>query len=616
MKKNKTAIFFFLLLLNFACEYEVSVDHTASNENTVSANDKNQKRTDIEFTAQSESVVEVGEVFQLSYTVNERVENFTPPEFENFDVSAGPFTSSSSSTQIINGKGTQAVKVSYIYNISAQRPGTFTIPPANAQINGHKYQSNTLNIKVIGESQYTNEQTNEAHVKKITEEGNIFISTDYSATKVYPGEYIVVTTKLYTLVDFQNISELKFPDYKGFWSEILKAPRQLEFNNEIINGKKYKSALLKQVLLFSQTPGNFTISPYEIEIQLKKKDGETKDFFGNIVDNYKLINKKLTTKSQTITVNPLPQPIPENFSGISGNKLSVKAETYQSIIKTDESTNLKISISGSGNLHLLNDLKLNLPEGIEHFDPQIEKTEKFSENGAFGERIFNYIIVGNKPGDYTIEPFEFVYFDTENYEYKIIKSNELNLKVIKSSDELPVNELQAQNNQKDIRFIKTSNLKLNKTGNRFVGSLFYYLIYLITFSVFIAGLFARKKYIEANSNKIIMKKKNAGKVSQQRLKTALKYMTENNQTAFYKEILNAIWGYLSDKMSVNADLLTNEKINELLNEHKAPDELISNLSNIITTCGYAQYSPTGTEYAPENIYKELTEIINELETIL
>ncbi|NPA45365.1 MAG: protein BatD [Chlorobi bacterium] len=576
---------------------------------------------DIKFIASSEKVVEAGEVFQITYKLNDNADNFTPPDLKDFEVLAGPYTSSSSSTSIINGKISRNISNSYTYNVSCQKPGTYTIPPAEVIVDGNTYKSNPLKIKVIGEEINTtqnNVANNNSSKKKKenTPSSDIFIKTTYSKTNLYKGDYIIATTKLYTRKDFQNISEVKFPNYDNFWTEELKAPRQISFRNEEVGGKIYQVALLKQILLFTQNPGNYTISPYVIEVQLKKKDGKARDFFGNIVDHYKLINKRLSTKKQTITVRPLPQPVPENFSGVTGTNIEVETEIDNTNIKTDESANLRITVAGKGNLYLLNELKLQLPEGIEHFKPQVEKTEKYSENGAYSERQFDYIIVGNKPGTHTIKPFEFVYFDTETEQYKTAYGKEIILNVGKGSTYVPTVENSKNSTQKDIRFIKTNNLKLKKAGTGFAGSFAFWLTLASIILLYVIFLIIRKKNIEANKDVVKVKKKNAGKVSQKRLKTALKFMKEGKNQEFYKEILTSIWGYLSDKMSVNSDELTNESIQTLLKERNISEELISKLLNVVELCGYAQYSPAGEEAKPENIYKETESLINELEASL
>jgi hypothetical protein len=613
MIKRLLTIFIISALAVVSCSRETQND---SSEKTKPGNDQGSKK-DIVFIAKSENIVEVGEVFQLVYEVNETVDHFSPPELKNFDILSGPATSSYSSTQIINGKTTASISSTYTYNISCSTPGEYTIPPAEVIISGNIYKSNALTIKVSGNANQNQNHSNSVqNGNTVNSKDDIFIAVDYSKTSVYKGEWILATTKIYTKVDFQNISEVSFPDYTGFWTETIQAPRQIEFKNEQFNGELFQSAILKQTLIFAQNPGKYTISPYEIELQLKKKGGKGEDFFGNVVDTYKLVNKKLSTGKQTIIVKPLPQPAPEQFSGITGKNFTLNAEIEPLNIKTDESANLKLTISGIGNIYLLNELPLTLPEGLQSFKPELEKKDKNSENGPFGEHIFTYVIVGNKAGEYTIPPFEFVYFDPDKETYITIPSAAIKMTVGQGKAYVDTKNKENVQDNKDIRFIKEDHLYLKKKGHLFFGKPSYYLSFLILAGAFILLLYIRKKQAEKNADTENNRRKSAGKMSHKRLKTAYERLEHGNKQEFYKEILNALWNYLSDKISIQKEQLTKQHIETILKDKCVNDDIRKKLTDVIDVCGYAQYSPVGEEAQPQNIYNETMEILNELEKVL
>ena len=610
MKKLTVSVFVLILLLA-QCRNEQSPEQKNETNSVLSTAKKNNKN--IKLTASSENVVEAGEIFRIKFEANTEVDNFTPPDFEGLDVVSGPMTSSFSSIQIINGKQSKTITNSYSYSVSCSELGSLTVKPAEITVDGNAYKSNPLQIKIIGNN--SDVRSKQKKQKNNTKE-DIFLRTEFSKVNVYNGEFITATTKIYTKTDFQNISEIKFPDYSGFWSKTLKGPRQLIFHNELINGKKYSTALLKQILLFAVKPGKYTIMPYQISLQLKKKNGKVRDFFGNIVDNYKLINKRLKTDKQIIVVKPLPQPIPDNFSGFTGKNVSVKAETDIKTFKTDESVNYKVTISGTGNLYMLNNLKLELPEGLKYFKPEIELKDKYTENGETGDKIFNFIITSEKTGTFKIPKIEFIYFDSDAEKYKTVFSEPITITVTRGKGFTLNADNEKVLSNKDIRYIKDVNTKLKKEPFEFAGTRLFYLSYIFLFLLFLMLIYFINTYKKSNADIKTLRKKKAGKVSKKRLKTALKYMTENNQKAFYKEILNAIWGYLSDKMSVNADNLTQESIKEILLKRNVDEELADKILKIIEICGYAQYSPAGEEAKPEIIYKNTENLINELENIL
>ncbi len=606
-------IFSSVLLMFFTqCSNEQqSSEQSKKNEGTkTSSKDK----IDVHFNASSEKIVEAGEIFQVKFEVNQEAENFTPPNFSDFDVISGPMTSSFSSFQIINGKSSKTFTNSYTYNISCSKPGIHTIKPAEVVVDGETYKSNSLQIKITGgkTSNENKKKISNTGKQKINTKEDIFLRTDLSKTSVYNGEFITATTKIYTRTDFQNISEIKFPDYSGFWTKKLQEPRQIKFHNELINGKKYSVALLKQTLLFAVKPGRYTINPYEISLQIKKKDGKARDFFGNIVDNYKLINKRLRTKKHVITVKPLPEPVPQNFSGFTGTNVSVKAEIDTRNIKTDESADLKITVSGTGNLYMLTDLNLDLPEHLKHFKPETELNDKYDKNGESGNKIFNFIITAEKEGNYQIPSVDFVYFNSKYRKFQTVTTEPIDFHVAKGKTYN--SDIGNENivSNKDIRYIKEKS-KLKKVNSGFVGSVFFRFAYLVLILLFAFIIYFRKKYLKINADISAVRKKKAGKISQKRLKRAAEFMKSENKNDFYREILNSIWGYLKDKMSVNADSLTKDTVEQILNTKNIDKNLINSLLSLVDECGYAQYSTTSEGKGMNDIYNEAARIINELE---
>ncbi|MCD4792514.1 MAG: BatD family protein [Bacteroidales bacterium] len=604
-----------LLLIPFLIFFTACENGADTEKKSNTDLNKSKKREDIKFTANSENIAEIGEIFQVTFEINNNPDNFNPPDFENFDVLSGPSTSSFSSTQYINSKSTKEIKTSYTYTISAPNPGEYTIKEAEINIDGNVYKSNPLKIKILGETGKINNSKNTPNNLKNNNQ-DIFISVEYSKSNVFNGEFIIAVFKIYNKSEFHNIIETSFPGFKGFKVEMLEAPRQLVFHNEIINGKKYKVALLKKVFLIAQKPGNYSISPYDVEVKIRKKDGKTRDFFGNLVDKYKIINKKISTGKTNIIVKPIPAPIPEKFSGITGKDFQISSELEKNKIKTDNGTNFKITISGNGNIHLLNDFNLQLPEGLTFFKPEIEKSEKYTENGLYGERIFNYIIIGNKDGTYKIDPVEFTYFNPVTEKYETIYASEHEITVGKGTgyNELP--DINKDITVKDIRYISTENVNLKKQGKGFAGTTLYYISFLFLIVLFISVILITRRIKNANSDIVALKIKKANEVSKKRLNNALKHMKENDNNAFYKEILNVIWGYLSDKLSISADALTNDSVEDILKEKNTDTDLIIKLQSIIEICGYAQYSPVGEEGSPENIYKDTEAVINNLEAYL
>jgi hypothetical protein len=603
-------LFYFLLMpaVLFSCGNEETSSNSGQNE----PEKEKVRRDDITISVSTEDIAETGEVFQISYEVNDRVESFNPPSFEGFDVLSGPAASSFSSTSIINGKRKDEIKTSYAYTISAQNPGDFTIAPASVSIDGFDYFSDSVKLKIIGEAQGNN-QNPVAHNSSIDD---YFMTAEFSNDEIYNGGHILISYKLWFKSDFHNIVETSFPEFTGFKTEIVEAPRQLNSKNELYQGQKYKVALLKKVLLIAQKTGTYSVSPYSIELKVRKPDGKTRDFFGNIVDTYKIINKKVQSKRKKIVVKQLPKPAPANFSGITGHDFRISSSIDKTNLNSEDGANLKVTISGYGNIYLLNEFSIELPEGLKSFKPEIEKTDKYTDSGQYGERSFTFVIVGNQEGKYTIPAPEFVYFDTKSNSYKQIRSDSIRLNVGEGFMLDDFVESEGSNNLKDIRFIKTDDLKLKKIRNELSGSIWFYAVYFIFTLVFVVFLLVKRKNEKERSDMQSFRRKRAGTVSAKRLKKANEIMQQDESDAFFEEILNALWGYLSDKLSVPAAGLTTESVSEQLAERNIDSELIQKMKSLIETCGYAKYGNTSDDADMITVYENASDIINSLENTL
>jgi len=570
----------------------------------------------IKFTASAKEEVVAGEIFTLSFSVNANGKNFNPPNFENFTIISGPNTSVQHRSSYVNGRSTQSITNSFSYYLQADKTGTYTIPAATITVDKKKYKSNSLTIKVVKSSDKTNK----------TENGfspdDLFLRVDVSKTKAYIGEHIVASVNLYTRIGLNDFNVNSFPAYTGFWTKEISNLSNITSEKRTVNGKEYDVVIFKKDLLYPQKAGQLTIEPADIVANVNIKNGKTRDFWGNIVDKYIQANKTLKSPNKTITIIPLPsQNKPENFSQIIGKDISFSAIIDKTEVKTEEGINLKITISGNANIGLLDKFEIKFPKTFDKYDPEITENIKYSVAGSSGSKTFEYLLIPQEPGKFTIPAIEFSYFDTDSKTYKTIKSDDFNI-LVEKSDEYSENkkDYTSQNSIEtignDIKFIKEKNPKFKKNNNNYVGSFKFYFWYIISLLIFIIVVVLKRKNIKENADVSKMKIKKANKISQKRLKTAKKHLLEKDNKNFYKEITQAIWGYIGNKLSLPAVELTKDKIKNTFEEKNIQPEISEKLINLLDTCEYAQYSPATEGNKPENIYSEAKNIIEELEKIL
>ena len=580
----------------------------------------------ITFTANAPEVVVSGDQFRLSYTINsQKVRDFRAPNIQGFEVLMGPSRSTQSSTQINNGNVTSTSSITFTYILMAGKEGTYKIPGATIVANGDNYTSNSVEIKVLPPDQSagssngssSNSSRNQANSGKITDK-ELFITATASKTNVYEQEAILLTFKVYTQV---NLTQLhgETPDLKGFHTQEVELPQQKTFSLEHYNGRNYNTTIWQQFVLFPQRSGKLEIPSVSFEgtVSQRVASADPFDAFFN-GGNYVNINKKLVTPKLTIDVKELPEGKPANFSGGVGEfTLSSSINTQE--LKTNDAVTIKLVISGTGNMKLINTPEVGFPQDFEIYDPKVENKFNLTRNGLAGNKVIEYLAIPRHAGTYTIPPIEFSYFDLKSQSYKTLKTDAYTLNVAKgegNSEQVVSNFISKEDLKvlgQDIRYIKTGETRLAKKDDYFFGSMNYYLWYLIPLVLFITFMVIYRKQAMENANVAKVRTKKANKVATKRMKNAGKLLAEKKSEAFYDEVLKALWGYISDKLSMPVSQLSKDNIEEELQKHQVADELIKEFINNLNECEFARYAPGNQDEKMDKIYSSAIDVISKME---
>ena len=579
----------------------------------------------VRFTASAPSTVIVDKPFQLVYTVNATGKDLKVPEFTNFEVLAGPFESRSSSYQVINGKASSSLSISYTFTLQGLKTGTYSVPPASIMVDGQKHSSNGLSIKVLpddgSDAAGSSAAQSGASTAKITND-KIFIRTNISKSSVYEQEPVVVTYKLYTLADVAGMNNMKMPDFNGFLKQELDQSQNKQLSYENFNGKNYGTIVLYQVLLYPQRTGDITIdkASFEAVIRVQNKT-QVRSIFDDFFDSYTNVNKALVAPAVKVKVYPLPGAKPAGFSGTVG-QLSMSSTISATQVKANEAVTLKVVISGSGNMKLIKNPDIELPEGFEIYDPKVNNNFKTTTSGVSGTKTIEYLFIPRNAGDFEIPAAEFVYFDLQEKTYKTLRTPVYNLKVSKGEGGESVvsgnyvNKEDVKQLGKDIRFIETKPFKLTKKTEPVFGTVEGWILYLIPLLVALFLFFVLKRKALENSNIEFVRNKKANKQAQKRLKMAQKLLNEGKKDKFYEEVLKAVWNYLSDKLAIPAASLTKERVEAELTEKGVNADAIKQFTDILNTCEFVRYAPNSGQQEMGNLYAEAIDAISNLEEII
>jgi len=580
----------------------------------------------ITFTANAPEVVVSGDQFRLSYTINsQKVRDFRAPNIKEFEVLMGPSRSTQSSTQIINGNVTSTSTITFTYILMADKEGTYTIPGATIVADGNNYTSNSVEIKVLppdqssgaGSGNSKNSSRNQANSGKITDK-ELFMMATASKTNVYEQEAILLTYKVYTQV---NLTELRgdIPDLKGFHTQEVELPNQKTFTLEHYNGRNYNTTIWRQLVLFPQQTGKIEIPSVTFEgtVSQMVASADPFDAFFN-GGNYVNITKNLVTPKLTINVKELPAGKPANFSGGVGEfTLSSTISTQE--LKTNDAVTIKLVISGTGNMKLINTPEVGFPQDFEIYDPKIDNKFNLTRNGLAGSKVIEYLAIPRHAGTYTIPPIEFSYFDLKSQSYKTLKTDAYALNVAKgegNSDQVVANFTSKEDLKvlgQDIRYIKTGDTRLTQKDDYFYGSTSYWLWYIVPLALFIAFMVIYRKQAMENANVAKVRTKKANKVATKRMKNAGKLLAEKKSEAFYDEVLKALWGYISDKLSMPVSQLSKDNIEEELQKHQVDDELIKAFIDTLNDCEFARYAPGNQDEKMDKIYSSAIDVISKME---
>lgn len=572
----------------------------------------------ITFTANAPEVVVSGDQFRLSYTVNtKKVRDFRAPNIKDFEVLMGP----SRSVQYQNINGVETNTITFTYILMAGKEGTFNVPGATIVADGNNYTSNSVTVKVLPPDQSagtgnSNSSNNQAGTK-ITN-NDLFITATASKTTVYEQEAILLTYKIYTQVNLTGLHG-DMPDLKGFHTQEVDLPSQKQWTLEHYNGRNYNTTVYSQYVLFPQQSGKLEIPSITFEgtISQMVASADPLDAFFN-GGSYVNVKKNIVTPKLSINVKELPAGKPANFSGGVG-EFTVSSSISTQELKTNDAVTLKLVISGTGNMKLINTPEVGFPQDFEIYDPKVDNKFNLTRSGLSGNKVIEYLAIPRHAGTYTIPPVEFSYFDLKSQTYKTLKTDAYTLNVAKgegNSDQVVANFTNKEDLKvlgKDIRYIKTGEVVLSKKDDYLFGSFAYWLWYLVPMVLFIVFLVVYRKQAMENANVAKVRTKKANKVAAKRMKLAGKLLSDKNIAAFYDEVLKALWGYISDKLNIPVSQLSKDNIEEELTRYGVADDLIKSFINTLNECEFARYAPGNQNEAMDKVYESAIDVISKME---
>lgn len=586
-----------------------------------------------QMTVQAPKSVYEGDNFTVRFVVDNKARDFKGPSFKGFSLRNGPNTSSSSSYSFINGQATSSVQTIFSYTLTADMVGTFTVDPATCTADGKKISSERFSITVQKadparkqRQQQQQQQQRQAYDpwgqpaqrEAQIDEKSLFARASVSKSNPYQGEQIIVTYKIYTQVPISQFAIDKLPGNRGFWAEDLSEGAQIKQYEETIGDRHYQVAEIRRGALFAQQSGQLTIEPLDLNVlamvqRQRRRTGTILDLFDDpFFSSREAVERPLHTNRIQVNVKSLPAA-PDGFTGGVGH-FDVKGGLTLDKVKANEAVSYRLTVSGTGNLMLINAPSPEFPNVFEVYDPQVDDNLRKSEGGVSGSRTYEWVLIPRSQGRYTIPEFKFVYFDPQSGHYvtKTIPRQEIE---VEKGDARNVAHAGSKDDvrllNEDINYIHPiGNLHPLRHNDR-AGVAFWLAVAAVLLLTVLALLLGKRRQL-AEADTVGMARKRATRLARRRLKQAEKHLRADEQNAFYEEIYRAIWGCLADKYGIERSKLSRETVANCLVEKQVPQATQDSVMKVLQDVDFARFAPGDAHAQMQGIYNEALEMIIKL----
>lgn len=573
------------------------------------------------------SKVSAGENFRIAYTINTQdVDDFRAGNIPSgLELIAGPYTSQQSSYQMINGHTSSSSSITFTFTVFAARNGVYTIPAAHARVRGRNVASRPVRIAVSGRARSNGgapqmHQDGGAQQPRMAQAGSeitgkdLFIKVTANKRRVHEQEPVLLTYKVYTLVDLTQL-EGKMPDLTGFHSQEIPLPQQKTFHVERVNGRPYRCVTWSQYLMYPQMTGSLQIPSITFKgiVVQKNRNVDPFEAFFNGGSGYVEVKRNIVAPGLTVQVDPLPAK-PLGFSGGVG-KFNITASVSSKEVKAGSPITLRVVVGGTGNLKLIKQPVVEFPKGFDKYDPKVTDKTKLTNAGVGGNMVYDFLAVPRNQGKYTIPSVSFIYYDVDANAYKTLHTQPFVVNVT-PGDGKGTTESFDKIIDNDIHSIKSGETSSSASGKVFFDSAAYWICLLLPLLSFIVLLIVFRRRAIENGDVVKMRGKRANKIARKRLKRASKLMFEHNTAEFYDEVLRTLWGYVSYKLNMPVESLSRENIKEKLAQREVDDDTISKFMSALEECEFERYAPGDEAGNMEKTFRSAMTAIENIEDVM
>ena len=560
---------------------------------------------------QAPNLVALDEQFNVTFIISgeDSPSSFSWSEGDDFQLVWGPQKGSSTSISIVNGKHTKSSQTTYTYVLLPKKTGKFALQQASATVKGTRITGAAHQIEVVSAGSSSSSSSspsssgssagrqgggNTASTGDVSSE-DIFLRLSLSKTSVVVGETVTATLKLYQRVNIAGFEDAKFPTFNGFWSQEVQAPSNIEFKRENVGGAIYNAAVLRSWTLIPQQAGDVAVEPAELVclVNVRAPRTSTGSIFDSFFqDDYRTVRKRVTSSAYTVHVKPVPAGAPASFGGGVG-QFRMSASVSRDSLSTHEAASLKVTLTGKGNIALLEAPKISFPPDFEVYDTKVTETAS--------SKTFEYPFIPRSHGDFVLGPVEYSYYDVQTGKYVTLASDPMPMNVARGAEEAvaaPGGQILTVPGRKDVReigsdvrYISTALPKFTRKGSFFAGSALFWILFALIILAAVALYFLLRGLAARKADVVGSKGRAATKMARRRLSEADSYLQKNLYSAFYEALHKALLGFVSDKFNMDASELSKDNIASRLAGKGVPEGVTADFISLLDACEFARYSP-------------------------
>jgi hypothetical protein len=527
----------------------------------------------------SKSKLALNERLRIDFVMNQNGDNFSPPEFDNFQIIGGP--NQSIKTSYVNGE--RKFSKTYSYFLKPLKKGKLKINQASIEIDGEIYKSLQLEVLITDSVKQPSDS-----ITQYYNDDDIELRALISKGSPYLNEPITVVYKLYykAPINISDARETETPKFKDFWSQTIKIP-QLKVERDIYKGQNYNVVEWRKVVLYPQKVGELEISPLSLNLVLDVPT-DKRDFFGNVI--YDQTSQMISTGMRRIIVKDLPQlGKPDSFSGAVGN-FEFDVILNKNSLRATESFQAELKVKGNGNLKLFDLPNILVPNSMELFEPEREELISTNLSGMSGSVSKSFTVIPRFQGNFPIEEVEFSYFDPNTEKYKVLKSPRLTIDVYDGpviSNTITNDNSNIITSNDSFRFIKLKGNLREINNDVFFQSQFFYAIVTTPFILLLSFLLftTYKRNKKESSSELV-------RIEERKINKMIISAKESigDKVLFYDKIEKAIIKSLIVKFSIRMDSLNKEKIQQIGRDKGLSKDDVLLIIKLIENCEKAKYS--------------------------